>query len=259
MPDTLPRRTMLATLLAVSLIAMPLAARAETALAAVAANFAETAEALLPAFRAATGHDLELTTGSTGKLYAQIGAGAPFDILLSADAATPARLLDEGKAVAGSAFTYAVGRLTLWSAQADRIGDDGRMALQDPALRFVAIANPDLAPYGIAGREALIALGLWDDLQPKIVMGQNIGQTHSMMATGAAELGFVALSAVLSPRTGNKGSRWDVPQELFTPIRQDAVLLNPGKDNAAAKAFLAFLRTPEAAAVIDRFGYGTDN
>jgi molybdate transport system substrate-binding protein len=250
---------MLATLFAATLIARPIAAQAETALAAVAANFAETAEALLPAFRESTGHDLELTTGSTGKLYAQIGAGAPFDILLSADAATPARLLDEGNAVAGSAFTYAVGRLTLWSTEPSRIGGDGRAVLEDPNLRFVAIANPDLAPYGVAAREALTSLGLWDALQPKVVMGQNIGQTNSMVASGAAEVGFVALSAVLSPRTENKGSRWDVPQEMYAPIRQDAVLLNPGADNAAAQAFLDFLRTPEAAEVIDRFGYGTDN
>ncbi|HAW46886.1 MAG TPA: molybdate ABC transporter substrate-binding protein, partial [Roseovarius sp.] len=161
-------------------------------------------------------------------------------------------------AVAGTDFTYAVGRLTLWSTDPDRIGADGRAALKDPDLRFVAIANPDLAPYGVAARETLQSLGLWEVLQPRIVMGQNIGQTNSMVATGAAELGFVALSAVLSPRTGTKGSRWDVPQELFAPIRQDAVLLRHGADNAAAQAFLDYLRTPGAAAVIERFGYGTD-
>lgn len=251
------RRSILAVLLATTLVTSPLAARAETALAAVAANFAEVADVLAPMFRDATGHNVTLTTGSTGKLYAQIGEGAPFDILLSADAATPARLLAEGKAVADTSFTYAVGRLTLWSTDAERIGEDGRAALEDPDLRFVAIANPDLAPYGEAAREALQGLGLWDQIQPKIVMGQNIGQTNSMVATGAAEMGFVALSAVLSPRTENKGSRWDVPQELFTPIRQDAVLLNHGADNPAARAFLDFLRTPEAIEVIERFGYGT--
>jgi len=250
------RRAVLVALVSATLIATPPTARADTALAAVAANFAETAEALLPAFREATGHDVQLTTGSTGKLYAQIGAGAPFDLLLSADAATPARLLDEGNAVAGTAFTYAMGRLTLWSADPDRIGADGRAALKDPDLRFVAIANPDLAPYGVAARETLQSLGLWETLQPGIVMGQNIGQANAMVATGAAEVGFVALSAVLSPRTGTNGSRWDVPQELFAPIRQDAVLLRHGADNPAAQAFLDHLRTPGAAAVIDRFGYG---
>ena len=256
MSIALPATTLRAALLCALLIAAPLGARAETALAAVAANFAETAEALLPAFRAATGHDVELTTGSTGKLYAQISAGAPFDLMLSADAATPARLLAEGGAVAGTSFTYAVGRLTLWSADPARIGEDGRAALEDPALRFVAIANPDLAPYGVAARETLRSLGLWERLQPRIVMGQNVGQSHSMVASGAAEVGFVALSAVLSPRNATSGSRWDVPQTLYAPIRQDAVLLGPGSDNPAARAFLDFLRTPEAAAVIDRFGYG---
>ncbi len=259
MPSSLTRRFLIAALTGVTLTASPLAARAGTALAAVAANFVETAEVLLPAFRAATGHDLQLTTGSTGKLYAQISEGAPFDLLLSADTATPARLLAERNAVEGTDFTYALGRLALWSADPERIGEDGRAALEDPALRFVAIANPDLAPYGVAARETLQSLGLWDALQPKIVMGQNIGQTNSIVVTGAAELGFVALSAVLSPRTKNKGSRWDVPQDIFTPIRQDAVLLNPGVDNAAARAFLEFLRSPEAAEVIDRFGYGMGN
>lgn len=249
-------RAILGAMILFGLAFGPVMARAETALAAVAANFAETAEALVPLFREATGHDLTLTTGSTGKLYAQIGAGAPFDLLLSADAATPARLLAEGNAVEGSDFTYAVGRLTLWSTDPDRIEGNGRAALEDPDLRFLAIANPDLAPYGVAAREALQSLELWEALQPKIVMGQNIGQTNSMVVTGAAELGFVALSAVLSPRTAIKGSRWDVPQALFNPIRQDAVLLDPGADNAAARAFLVFLRSPEAAAVIDRFGYG---
>jgi molybdate transport system substrate-binding protein len=250
----IPVRLVLACVLC---LAGPAVARAESALVAVAANFAETADALLPAFRDATGHDLAITTGSTGKLYAQIVAGAPFDVMLSADAATPARLLDEGRAVPGSGFTYAVGRLALWSADPARIGADGRAALDDPDLRFVAIANPDLAPYGVAAREALQSLGLWDKLQPKIVMGQNIGQTHGLVATGAAEIGFVALSAVLSPRAGTPGSHWDVPQGLYAPIRQDAVLLASGADNPAARAFLDFLRGAEAAAVIDAFGYGT--
>ncbi len=257
MPVVISRRSILAALAAASLVAVPFAARAETALAAVAANFAETAEALLPLFRDATGHDLQLTTGSTGKLYAQIGEGAPFDVMLSADASTPARLLGEGRAVEGTDFTYAVGRLTLWSTESGRIGEDGRAVLEDSDLRFVAIANPALAPYGVAAREALQSLGLWETLQPKIVMGQNIGQTHSMVATGAAEVGFVALSALLGSRSGNSGSRWVVPQDLFEPIRQDAVLLDHGAENEAARAFLDFLRTPEATEVIGRFGYRT--
>lgn len=257
MPVVISRRSILVALTAASLVTVPFASRAETALAAVAANFAETAEALLPLFRDVTGHDLQLTTGSTGKLYAQIGEGAPFDVLLSADASTPARLLDEGKAVEGTDFTYAVGRLTLWSTEPERIGEDGRAVLEASDLRFVALANPALAPYGVAAREALQSLGLWETLQPKIVMGQNIGQTHSMVATGAAEVGFVALSALLGPRFENSGSRWVVPQDLFEPIRQDAVILDHGAENEAARAFLDFLRTPEATEVIDSFGYRT--
>lgn len=253
MPAILTRLMLAAALC----LAGPVMARAESALVAVAANFAETAAALLPAFRDATGHDVEITTGSTGKLYAQVMAGAPFDVMLSADTATPARLLAAGHAVPGSDFTYAAGRLTLWSADSARIGADGRVALTDPALRFVAIANPDLAPYGVATQATLQSLGLWDALQPKIVMGQNIGQTHGLVATGAAEVGFVALSAVVSPRAHTTGSHWIVPQAMHAPIRQDAVLLSHGADNPAARAFLSFLRGPDAAAVIDAFGYGT--
>lgn len=243
-------------IVAAALVGVPAIASAATALAAVAANFADTAEALLPGFREITGHDLQLTTGSTGKLYAQIGEGAPFDLLLSADSRTPRRLLDEGRAVEGTGFTYAVGRLTLWSADPDRFEGVGQEALTAPGLRFVAIANPDLAPYGVAAKEVLSYLGLWEALQPKIVMGQNIGQTHSLVATGAAEIGFVALSAVLTLRSDEQGSRWDVPQSMYHPIQQDAVLLKAGADNVAARAFLDFLRTPEARAVLATHGYG---
>ena len=242
---------------AVVLTGAPSAVLADTALVAVAANFADAAETLSPLFTAATGHDLKLTTGSTGKLYAQIGEGAPFEVLLSADARTPAKLEEEGKAVAGSRFTYAVGQLALWSADAARIGADGKAALENPDLRFIAIANPDLAPYGVAARETMQAMGLWEDLFPKVVMGQNIGQTFSLVSTGAAEVGFVALSAVRAPGKEPTGSHWQVPQEMFTPIRQDAVLLKAGEANPAAAAFLEFLKSPEAAEVIAAYGYGS--
>lgn len=242
--------------MALAMAGWPARAVAETALAAVAANFADTAEALVAPFREKTGHDVTVTTGSTGKLYAQIRAGAPYDLMLSADAATPARLLAEGAAVQGSAFTYAVGQLALWSRQEGRIGKNGREALAEPRLRFVAIANPELAPYGAAGREALISMGLWDTLQDRIVMGQNIGQTHAMVATGAAELGLVALSSVRRPDGAATGSVWLVPQDLYSPIRQDAVLLRAGAGNPAARAFLEFLRSPRAAKVIRAYGYG---
>ena len=235
-----------------------LPARAEEALVAVAANFAEVIAELKPAFERASGHRLQSTTGSTGKLYAQIKEGAPFHVLLSADASTPKRMEKERIAISGSRFTYAIGKLTLWSADRGRIGSDGAAALKASDVRHIAIANPDLAPYGVAARETLQSLGLWDTLRSKIVMGQNIGQTHSMVATGNAQLGFLALSAILSPREKSQGNRWEVPQNLFTPIRQDAVLLNAGAKNEAAMAFMRFLKTPEARAVIERYGYGIE-
>ena len=233
-------------------------AAADEALVAVAANFAEVAEALRTEFERNTGHTVILTSGSTGKLYAQIAQGAPFHALLSADQKTPARLEAEGHAVAGTRFTYAIGRLALWSADPQRIGADARAALTDPGLRFVAIANPALAPYGMAARETLEALGLWDALRPNIVMGENIGQAHAMVASGNAELGFVALSALMSRRAAAGGSRWEVPQDLFTPIRQDALLLTAGRGHPAAVAFLSLLRSQQARRVIGTYGYAVE-
>lgn len=248
-----------AAAVAAVLSAGPSVVLADTTLVAVAANFADAAETLSPMFTAATGHQVQLTTGSTGKLYAQIGEGAPFEVLLSADAKTPSRLEEEGKAVAGSRFTYAVGQLALYSTNPATVGADGKAALENPELRFIAIANPDLAPYGVAAREAMTAMGLWDTLFPKVVMGQNIGQTFSLVATGAAEVGFVALSAVKAPDKEPAGSYWPVPQEMFTPILQDAVLLQAGAANPAAVAFLDFLKSPEALEVIASYGYGAGN
>jgi molybdate transport system substrate-binding protein len=250
--------TTVSSLMIVLLSAAISLARAEQTLIAVAANFSEVVEDLKPAFEKASGHQLQITTGSTGKLYAQIKAGAPFHILLAADTATPQRLETEKAGVSGTRFTYAIGKLALWSVDPKRIGGDGAAALKASDVRHIAIANPDLAPYGVAARETLQSLGLWDALKSKIVMGQNIGQTHSMVSTGNAELGFVALSALVGPRAQDKGSRWEVPQKLFSPIKQDAILLNAGRENAAAAAFLKFLRSPDALALIDRYGYGTD-
>lgn len=231
------------------------AAKAEDVLVAVAANFADAAKDLAAKYEASSGNKVVITTGSTGKLYAQIKEGAPFQILLSADSKTPKKLGAEQAAVAESAFTYAIGKLALWSADANRIGNDGAAALSADDVKHIAIANPELAPYGIAAQETLQSLGLWDKLQPKIVMGENIGQTHSMVASGNAELGFVAYSAVLNPKEPAGGSHWVVPQESFKPIKQDAILLNAGADNAAAKGFLDYLKSPEAHALIESYGY----
>lgn len=245
-----------AAVVAAVLFATPLTAAADEALVAVAANFAGAAEAISTEFTKATGHTLQITTGATGKLYAQIAEGAPFAVMLSADQKTPARLEAENLAVAGSRITYALGALSLWSVDADRIGSDPKAALQAADTMFIAIANPELAPYGVAARETLQALELWDAVQPKIVMGENIGQTFGMVDTGAAQVGFVAASAVaVGPA---RGSRWDVPQELFTPIRQDAILLKAGADNAAAIAFMDYLASDAAKAIAQSFGYGTE-
>lgn len=230
-------------------------AHAETALVAVAANFAGAAEAISAQFTKDTGHTLDLTTGATGKLYAQIAEGAPFAVLLSADAKTPAKIEKEGLGVAGSRFTYAVGGLSLFSTDPARIGSDPRAALTDAGTLFIAIANPDLAPYGVAAREALTAMGLWDQVQPRIVMGENIGQTYAMVDSGAAQVGFVATSAVQAPGVAATGSRFDIPQEMYAPIMQDAVLLKAGADNAAAVAFMDFLKTDVARGIITSYGY----
>jgi len=231
-------------------------AQAGSVLVAVAANFAEPAARVAEAFGKAEGHEVRLTTGATGKLYAQIKAGAPFEVLLSADAATPARLEAEGAAKPGRRFTYAIGRLALWSPEAGRIGPDPARLLADPGLRHLAIANPALAPYGAAAQQVLTRLGLWDRLSGRLVMGENIGQAHAMVASGAAPLGFVALSALIAPGKPAAGSRWEVPQDLYDPIRQDAVLLAAGEGKPAAEAFFAFLRSPAARAIIRDHGYG---
>ena len=227
-------------------------------LVAVATNFSEVMSALAPRFEAATGQRVRVSAGSTGKLYAQIRNGAPFDILLAADQHRPALLAASPFGVEGSVFTYAVGRLTLWSADATRIGRDGARTLEAGDFHHLAIANPKLAPYGLAAEQTLRALGLWQSLKDRIVQGENIGQTFSLIATGNAELGLVALSYVVSPRNRRAGSRWDVPSDLYAPIRQDAVLLARGADNPAAVALMRFLKGPEARTLIARFGYGVD-
>jgi molybdate transport system substrate-binding protein len=250
------RRPLLLPLSLLLVLAVAVPAAGEEATVAVAANFAEVVERLEADYERRSGHALNVVAGSTGKLYAQVVAGAPFDVLLAADQERPERLERDGLAVAGSRFTYAVGRLTLWSREPERVGADGAATLRDGDFRLLAIANPALAPYGQAARQTLAGLGLWDRLERKIVRGESIGQAHAMVASGNAELGLVALSYVLSPRNATPGSRWEVPPDLHEPIRQDAVLLNRAAGNAAARGFLDYLRGDAARAVIETYGYG---
>jgi molybdate transport system substrate-binding protein len=239
-------------------LALPAPAAGGEATVAVAANFAEVVERLEERYERATGHALTVAIGSTGKLYAQIANGAPFDVFLAADQARPERLEEEGLAVPASRFTYATGRLTLWSREPGRVGSDGAATLEEGDFRLLAIANPELAPYGAAARQALERLGLWQGLSGKLVMGETIGQAYAMVASGNAELGFVALSYVVSPRNDAPGSRWDVPADLYAPIRQDAVLLRRAAGNAAARGFLDFLRSREAKDLVEAYGYAAE-
>lgn len=230
--------------------AAPGVLRAEEVQVAAAANFAVAAQEIGALFATATGHTARFSFGSSGQLYAQIVQGAPFDVFLAADRRYPQRLVNAGHAVAGSGFTYAAGRLVLFSAGAVRV--DGRATLARGDFTRLAIANPQLAPYGAAAGEVLAALGLAERLRPKLVYGNNVAQTYQFVSTGAAELGFVALAQVIGHE---RGSRWLVPRELHSAIAQDAVLLQRGAGNAAARAFLEFLRGPAAAGVKARYGY----
>ncbi|GAB5467995.1 MAG: molybdate ABC transporter substrate-binding protein [Rhodospirillales bacterium] len=258
----LPRRPLLlcaSLALVLSLLLPASTARAGEALIAVAANVKPAVDRLRAAFEAESGHVLTVSVGSTGKLFAQIVNGAPFTILLAADQDRPARLEAEGWAVPGSRFTYATGRLALWSPDPGAIpGGDGPAVLSAGGFRALAIANPALAPYGLAATETLEALGLAQELADRLVIGQNIGQAFALVATGNAELGFIARSLLPAFDAPLAGSRWLVPADLHAPIRQDAVLLRAGADNPAALAFLHFLRGAEAAAILETQGYGAD-
>ena len=222
---------------------------------AVAANFAVPLRQLAEDFARHSGHTLRVSSGATGKLYAQIVNGAPFEVFLSADSATPERLEKEGQVVAGSRYTYAVGRLVLWSSQAGVVDAEGKV-LEGGAFRHLALANPKTAPYGAAAVEVLKARGLYERLQAKYVQGENIAQTHHFVASGNADLGFVALSQVWQDGQLTGGSAWPVPADLHAPIRQDAALLKRGEQNAAARAFLDYLKSDAARRVISAYGYG---
>lgn len=230
------------------------AVRAETVSVAVAANFSAPMQRIAAEFEKDSGHKAELSFGATGKFYAQVRNGAPFEVLLAADEQTPARLVAEGAAVAQSRFTYALGRLALWSARPGFVDAQGEVLAQGRFERL-AIANPKTAPYGAAAIAVLGRLGLLDTLKPRFVQGENIAQTQQFVASGNAELGFVALSQVWRDGAFTSGSAWVVPAALHAPLRQDAVLLLPGRGRPAALALLAYLRGAKARAVIRSFGY----
>lgn len=217
---------------------------------AVAANFTEPAKEIAALFETATGHKLVLSFGATGQFFAQIAQGAPFEVFLAADNETPAKAVAEGHAVKDTQFTYAVGRLVLYSPTPGMV--TGEQTLKDATFDKIAIANPATAPYGAAAVEVMEKLGVKTALAAKIVQGQNIGQTYQFVKTGNAETGFVSLSQIA---TVAGGSRWIVPAELHEPILQDAVLLKPGEASEAARALLDFLRSTAARSVIEKFGY----
>ena len=221
---------------------------------AVASNFTVPMQKLAAAFEQASGHKATLAFGSTGRFHAQVKNGAPFQVLLAADDETPAKLEKEGLAVAGSRFTYATGRLVLWSASPGVVDERGEV-LKKPGSEKIAIADPLLAPYGAAAVEAMKRLGVGPALQPRIVQGENISQAYQFVLTGNARMGFVALSQVMVDGRIEKGSAWRVPAELHAPIKQDAVVLGAGKDNPAATALMAYLRSDAARAIIRAHGY----
>lgn len=220
---------------------------------AVASNFMEPAKAIAAAFAAKTGHQANLSFGPSGQFYTQIAHGAPFEVFLSADKERPQQAEKDGFSVSGMRFTYAVGRLVLYSATAGIVDRDGKVLARDD-LSHLAIADPATAPYGVAAVETLGKLGLYTRLKPKIVQGSSIAQTFQFVQTGAAEVGFVALSQVINRP---EGSRWIVPATLHSPIDQQAVLLKTGDQNPAARAFMTFLKSPTARAIIRRYGYET--
>ncbi len=220
---------------------------------AVASNFTDAIKEIAGRFEQKSGHRIILSFGSTGKHYAQIKNGAPFEAFFAADVKRPKLLEEDGMAQTGSRFTYAVGKLVLWSPKVDTVDTTGKV-LEQGDFRYLALANPKLAPYGKAAREVLESRGLWQALQGRMVRGENIGQTFQFVMSGNAELGFVAFSQIKQPGQPITGSKWEIPQALYSPIEQQAVLL---KDKPSARDFLTFVRGEEALKIIQAYGYGT--
>ena len=248
-----PLNTLRLVLAALAVAAVASPAIAADPQVAVAANFTEPAKEIAAAFKAQTGHGVVLVFGSSGQFFTQITQGAPFEVFLSADGERPRKAEQEGLAVPGTRFTYAIGRLVLYSKTPGLVDDRGAV-LASGRFEKLAIADPVAAPYGAAAIQALKALRLYDRLKPKIVQGASIAQAYQYVATGAAEVGFVALSQVVNERGG---SRWLVPQADHAPIDQQAVLLFAGAKDPTARAFLTFLKSPAAIAIIRRYGYET--
>lgn len=229
-------------------------AHADEVQVAVAANFTAPIQAIAAEFEKDTGHKLITSFGATGQFYTQIKNGAPFEVFLAADDSTVQKLETEGDTVKGSRFTYATGTLALWSAKDDYVDAKGRV-LSDNQYQHLSIANPKAAPYGLAATQVLAKLGLTDKVKAKLVEGQSISQAYQFVSTGNAQLGFVALSQIYKDGKVTGGSAWIVPADMHDPIKQDAVILNKGKDNPAARALVDYLKGPKAAAVIKSYGY----
>ena len=238
--------------LSVLMLAAP--TQAAEVMAAVAANFTAPMKMLAKSFEQDTGHKLVLSFGSTGSFYAQIKNGAPFDVLLAADSDTPLRLEKDGLGVAGSRFTYATGRLVLWSPKAGVVDDQGSV-LRSGKFQRLAIANPKLAPYGAAAMQVLANLGLEATVQPKLVQGENIAQAYQFTASENAQIGFVALSQVFLQGHISQGSAWVVPAHLHAPLQQAAIVLRKGQDNPGAQALMVYLQSEKARRTLQTFGY----
>lgn len=227
---------------------------ADNVLVAVASNFKAPMEKISTLFTAQTGHKLLISFGSTGKFYTQIKNDAPFEVFLSADQDHPAKLIQNNLAAKETQFTYAIGKLVLWSPDPKIVDNKGEVLLKG-SYAHLALANPKLAPYGVAARETLSQFGLWEKLQARLVFGENITQSHQFVASGNADLGFVAYSQLIIPKKAIKGSFWLVPQKMYSPLKQDAILLIKGKNKIAPKEFLAFLKSESAKTIIKEYGY----